>query len=186
MLPSSVSSVVFLICFPIPMAQDSVQVLRNLLLGLPFILHCSATAVWIIFHLLLFCGLFWFCPPRRTDARKHALEVERQRAAKVASLPPPPPHPFEVCIRATTVITISGVPYILVWLFQQDIQSYLHTTRRVVQQAPREWVNNVLADFLLLSLGTLLISCCMWILFLVSLFVSFISLTLIFVVNVSF
>ncbi|XP_068001814.1 centrosomal protein of 295 kDa isoform X2 [Melanerpes formicivorus] len=32
---------------------------------------------------------------RRTDARKHALEVERQRAAKVASLPPPPPHPLE-------------------------------------------------------------------------------------------
>ncbi|XP_056358260.1 centrosomal protein of 295 kDa [Oenanthe melanoleuca] len=32
---------------------------------------------------------------RRTDARKRALEVERQRAAKVASLPPPPPHPFE-------------------------------------------------------------------------------------------
>ncbi|XP_027591398.2 centrosomal protein of 295 kDa isoform X3 [Pipra filicauda] len=32
---------------------------------------------------------------RRTDARKHALEVERQRAAKVASLPPPPPRPFE-------------------------------------------------------------------------------------------
>ncbi|XP_010122653.1 PREDICTED: centrosomal protein KIAA1731-like, partial [Chlamydotis macqueenii] len=32
---------------------------------------------------------------RRTNARKHALEVERQRAAKVASLPPPPPHPLE-------------------------------------------------------------------------------------------
>ncbi|XP_064575007.1 centrosomal protein of 295 kDa [Zonotrichia leucophrys gambelii] len=32
---------------------------------------------------------------RRADARKHALEVERQRAAKVASLPPPPPRPFE-------------------------------------------------------------------------------------------
>ncbi|XP_059321958.1 centrosomal protein of 295 kDa [Ammospiza nelsoni] len=32
---------------------------------------------------------------RRADARKRALEVERQRAAKVASLPPPPPHPFE-------------------------------------------------------------------------------------------
>ncbi|KAM4683192.1 centrosomal protein of 295 kDa isoform 2-T3 [Amazona ochrocephala] len=32
---------------------------------------------------------------RRTNARKHALEVERQRAAKMASLPPPPPHPLE-------------------------------------------------------------------------------------------
>ncbi|XP_074427495.1 centrosomal protein of 295 kDa isoform X2 [Larus michahellis] len=32
---------------------------------------------------------------RRMNARKHALEVERQRAAKVASLPPPPPHPLE-------------------------------------------------------------------------------------------
>ncbi|XP_042648365.1 centrosomal protein of 295 kDa isoform X2 [Tyto alba] len=32
---------------------------------------------------------------RRTNARKHALEVERQRAAKVASLPPPPPRPLE-------------------------------------------------------------------------------------------
>ncbi|XP_051464974.1 centrosomal protein of 295 kDa isoform X2 [Apus apus] len=32
---------------------------------------------------------------RRTNARKHALEVERKRAAKVASLPPPPPHPLE-------------------------------------------------------------------------------------------
>ncbi|XP_066031788.1 centrosomal protein of 295 kDa isoform X2 [Chamaea fasciata] len=32
---------------------------------------------------------------RRTDARKRALEVERRRAAKVASLPPPPPRPFE-------------------------------------------------------------------------------------------
>ncbi|XP_068786585.1 centrosomal protein of 295 kDa isoform X1 [Struthio camelus] len=32
---------------------------------------------------------------RRIDARKHALEVERERAARVASLPPPPPHPFE-------------------------------------------------------------------------------------------
>ncbi|KAM6146456.1 centrosomal protein of 295 kDa isoform 2-T2 [Phoenicopterus ruber ruber] len=32
---------------------------------------------------------------RRTNARKHALEVERQRAAKVASLPPPPPCPLE-------------------------------------------------------------------------------------------
>ncbi|KAL9865521.1 centrosomal protein of 295 kDa isoform 3-T3 [Geothlypis trichas] len=32
---------------------------------------------------------------KRADARKRALEVERQRAAKVASLPPPPPRPFE-------------------------------------------------------------------------------------------
>ncbi|XP_061313896.1 centrosomal protein of 295 kDa isoform X1 [Pezoporus flaviventris] len=32
---------------------------------------------------------------RRTNARKHALEVERQRAAKIASLPPPPRHPLE-------------------------------------------------------------------------------------------
>ncbi|KAM9263501.1 centrosomal protein of 295 kDa isoform 1-T1 [Cariama cristata] len=32
---------------------------------------------------------------RRTNARKHALEVERQRAAKVASLPPPPSRPLE-------------------------------------------------------------------------------------------
>ncbi|XP_026720151.1 centrosomal protein of 295 kDa isoform X2 [Athene cunicularia] len=32
---------------------------------------------------------------RRTNARKHALEVERQRAARVASLPPPPPRPLE-------------------------------------------------------------------------------------------
>ncbi|XP_071659492.1 centrosomal protein of 295 kDa isoform X2 [Patagioenas fasciata] len=32
---------------------------------------------------------------RRTNARKYALEVERQRAAKVASLPPPQPHPLE-------------------------------------------------------------------------------------------
>ncbi|XP_068037609.1 centrosomal protein of 295 kDa isoform X2 [Anomalospiza imberbis] len=32
---------------------------------------------------------------RRADARKRALEVEKQRAAKVASLPPPPPRPFE-------------------------------------------------------------------------------------------
>ncbi|XP_075347213.1 centrosomal protein of 295 kDa isoform X1 [Mycteria americana] len=32
---------------------------------------------------------------RRINARKHALEVERQRAAKVASLPPPPPRPLE-------------------------------------------------------------------------------------------
>uniref|UniRef100_A0A8C8AGT1 ALMS motif domain-containing protein n=1 Tax=Otus sunia TaxID=257818 RepID=A0A8C8AGT1_9STRI len=32
---------------------------------------------------------------RRTNARKHALEVERQRAARIASLPPPPPHPLE-------------------------------------------------------------------------------------------
>ncbi|XP_063250548.1 centrosomal protein of 295 kDa isoform X2 [Prinia subflava] len=34
---------------------------------------------------------------RRTDARRRALEVERQRAAKVASMPPPPPRPFESC-----------------------------------------------------------------------------------------
>ncbi|XP_062423318.1 centrosomal protein of 295 kDa isoform X4 [Rhea pennata] len=32
---------------------------------------------------------------RRVNARKHALDVERERAAKVASLPPPPPHPLE-------------------------------------------------------------------------------------------
>ncbi|KAL7983255.1 hypothetical protein Chor_000131 [Crotalus horridus] len=32
---------------------------------------------------------------RRANARKHAFEVERERAARVASLPPPPPHPFE-------------------------------------------------------------------------------------------
>ncbi|XP_074840228.1 centrosomal protein of 295 kDa isoform X2 [Carettochelys insculpta] len=31
----------------------------------------------------------------RTSARKHALYVEKKRAAKIASLPPPPPHPFE-------------------------------------------------------------------------------------------
>ncbi|KAL8191129.1 UNVERIFIED_CONTAM: hypothetical protein K2H54_068213, partial [Gekko kuhli] len=31
----------------------------------------------------------------RANARKHALKVERERAAKIASLPPPPPHPFE-------------------------------------------------------------------------------------------
>lgn len=65
-----------------------------------------------------FLGFFWLCScvfncifcssPRRTDARKHALEVERQRAAKVASLPPPLPHPLEVCIHDVIVITISG------------------------------------------------------------------------------
>ncbi|XP_069739483.1 centrosomal protein of 295 kDa [Phaenicophaeus curvirostris] len=32
---------------------------------------------------------------RRANARKHALEVEKQRAAKIASLPPPPPRPLE-------------------------------------------------------------------------------------------
>ncbi|XP_065494304.1 centrosomal protein of 295 kDa isoform X2 [Caloenas nicobarica] len=32
---------------------------------------------------------------RRTNARKYALEVEKQRAAKVASLPPPQPRPLE-------------------------------------------------------------------------------------------
>ncbi|XP_004938927.2 centrosomal protein of 295 kDa isoform X1 [Gallus gallus] len=32
---------------------------------------------------------------RRIDARKHALDVERERAARVASLPPPLPHPLE-------------------------------------------------------------------------------------------
>ncbi|XP_066845984.1 centrosomal protein of 295 kDa isoform X2 [Anser cygnoides] len=32
---------------------------------------------------------------RRINARKHALDVERERAAKVASLPPPLPHPLE-------------------------------------------------------------------------------------------
>ncbi|XP_072182915.1 centrosomal protein of 295 kDa [Excalfactoria chinensis] len=32
---------------------------------------------------------------RRVDARKHALDVERERAARVASLPPPLPHPLE-------------------------------------------------------------------------------------------
>ncbi|XP_065437666.1 centrosomal protein of 295 kDa isoform X19 [Chrysemys picta bellii] len=31
----------------------------------------------------------------RTNARKHAMYVEKERAAKIASLPPPPPHPFE-------------------------------------------------------------------------------------------
>ncbi|XP_017693300.1 PREDICTED: centrosomal protein of 295 kDa isoform X4 [Lepidothrix coronata] len=40
---------------------------------------------------------------RRTDARKHALEVERQRAAKVASLPPPPPRPFETVKKVPLV-----------------------------------------------------------------------------------
>ncbi|XP_013912358.1 PREDICTED: centrosomal protein of 295 kDa-like, partial [Thamnophis sirtalis] len=32
---------------------------------------------------------------RRANARKHAFEVEKERATRVASLPPPPPHPFE-------------------------------------------------------------------------------------------
>ncbi|XP_015683161.1 centrosomal protein of 295 kDa [Protobothrops mucrosquamatus] len=32
---------------------------------------------------------------RRANARKHAFEVEKERAARVANLPPPPPHPFE-------------------------------------------------------------------------------------------
>ncbi|XP_067424365.1 centrosomal protein of 295 kDa isoform X2 [Emydura macquarii macquarii] len=31
----------------------------------------------------------------RTNARKHALYMEKERAAKIASLPLPPPHPFE-------------------------------------------------------------------------------------------
>uniref|UniRef100_A0A8D0HEP1 Centrosomal protein KIAA1731 n=1 Tax=Sphenodon punctatus TaxID=8508 RepID=A0A8D0HEP1_SPHPU len=31
----------------------------------------------------------------RTNARKHALHMEKERAAKIANLPPPPPHPFE-------------------------------------------------------------------------------------------
>ncbi|XP_061484825.1 centrosomal protein of 295 kDa isoform X2 [Rhineura floridana] len=31
----------------------------------------------------------------RTNARKHALDIEKERAAKIASLPAPPPHPFE-------------------------------------------------------------------------------------------
>ncbi|XP_074917837.1 centrosomal protein of 295 kDa isoform X3 [Chelonoidis abingdonii] len=31
----------------------------------------------------------------RTNARKHAMYVEKERAAKIASLPPPTPHPFE-------------------------------------------------------------------------------------------
>ncbi|XP_053164285.1 centrosomal protein of 295 kDa isoform X2 [Hemicordylus capensis] len=31
----------------------------------------------------------------RANARKHALDVEKERATKIASLPPPPPHPFD-------------------------------------------------------------------------------------------
>ncbi|XP_062830612.1 centrosomal protein of 295 kDa isoform X2 [Anolis carolinensis] len=32
---------------------------------------------------------------QRTNARRHAVNVEKERAAKIASLPPPPPPPFE-------------------------------------------------------------------------------------------
>lgn len=85
-----------------------------------------------------------FCPPRRTDARKRALEVERQRAAKVASLPPPPPRPFEVRTHVyhNSDHNFRGTTYIY-WSdsspHPEDIQSwYLHTIGRVVQQKPRE------------------------------------------------
>ncbi|XP_062983214.1 centrosomal protein of 295 kDa isoform X2 [Elgaria multicarinata webbii] len=42
---------------------------------------------------------------RRANARKHAFDVEKERAAKIASLPPPPPHPFEN-IELKTVPTV--------------------------------------------------------------------------------
>lgn len=38
-----------------------------------------------------------FC--RSINARKKALQAEKERAAKVASLPPPPPNPIQVIRR---------------------------------------------------------------------------------------
>lgn len=105
---------------------------------------------WLLFG--VFCGVcvffgwcfvvvFWLFvfPSRRTDARKHALEVERQRAAKVASLPPPPPHPLEVCIHDGDSDHNFRVPcHVMIYWYdcsQQDIQNgCLHPIRRVVQQ----------------------------------------------------
>ncbi|XP_077197568.1 centrosomal protein of 295 kDa isoform X2 [Paroedura picta] len=43
----------------------------------------------------------------RANARKHALEVEKERAAKIASLPPPPPHPFErIELKSTPAVKV--------------------------------------------------------------------------------
>ncbi|ETE62959.1 Centrosomal protein, partial [Ophiophagus hannah] len=47
---------------------------------------------------------------RRANARKHAFEVERERATRVASLPPPPPHPFEnIELKDIPAVKISDV-----------------------------------------------------------------------------
>ncbi|KAG8137000.1 hypothetical protein E2320_005552 [Naja naja] len=47
---------------------------------------------------------------RRANARKHAFEVERERATRVASLPPPPPHPFEnIELKNIPAVKISDV-----------------------------------------------------------------------------
>ncbi|XP_026535704.1 centrosomal protein of 295 kDa isoform X1 [Notechis scutatus] len=47
---------------------------------------------------------------RRANARKHAFEVEKERATRVASLPPPPPHPFEnIELKNLPAVKISDV-----------------------------------------------------------------------------
>ncbi|XP_066478490.1 centrosomal protein of 295 kDa [Tiliqua scincoides] len=43
----------------------------------------------------------------RVNARKHALDIEKERAAKIASLPPPPPEPFEI-IELKNVPTVKA------------------------------------------------------------------------------
>ncbi|XP_044297412.1 centrosomal protein of 295 kDa isoform X2 [Varanus komodoensis] len=46
----------------------------------------------------------------RANARKHALDIEKERAAKIASLPPPPPHPFEnVELQNVSTVKVSEV-----------------------------------------------------------------------------
>ncbi|XP_060090921.1 centrosomal protein of 295 kDa [Heteronotia binoei] len=45
----------------------------------------------------------------RANARKHALRVEKERAAKIASLPPPPPHPFEnIELKSMPTVKVYG------------------------------------------------------------------------------
>ncbi|XP_063161991.1 centrosomal protein of 295 kDa [Candoia aspera] len=47
---------------------------------------------------------------RRANARKHAFDVERERAARIASLPAPPPHPFEnIELKNIPTVKISDV-----------------------------------------------------------------------------
>ncbi|KAJ7320078.1 hypothetical protein JRQ81_019589 [Phrynocephalus forsythii] len=43
----------------------------------------------------------------RAKARRHAFQVEKERAAKIASLPPPPPHPSEnVDLKSATTVKV--------------------------------------------------------------------------------
>ncbi|XP_075775417.1 centrosomal protein of 295 kDa isoform X3 [Pelodiscus sinensis] len=86
----------------------------------------------------------------RTNARKHALYMEKERAAKIASLPPPPPHPFEdfEVKRMPTVKVYNADSFSVTHhhLFEPYVDREMDTTQpdaRLVAEEKAKWLDEL-------------------------------------------